>query len=198
MLKAGITGGIGSGKSTVAAVFALLGVPVYSADDAARQLLNEDPRILEGLKKMFGDKVFDAGGLPDRKKIAAEVFGSREKLEKLNALVHPRVREHFVNWLGTHKNHPYVLKEAAILFESGTYKELDKIITVIAPLDTRIHRVMKRDNTTEEDVRRRMENQMSDEEKLKLSQFIIRNGDNDLVIPQVLAIHEKLVAGSGR
>jgi dephospho-CoA kinase len=191
MLKAGITGGIGSGKSTVARVFALLGVPVYSSDEAARRLLDEDPAIHNGLRMLLGDDAF-TGEKPDRKKIAAKVFGNKEKLEGLNAIVHPAVRKHFSEWIDAHKSYPYILKEAAILFESGTYKELDKIITVAAPEDTRIARVMKRDSSPVEDIRKRIESQMSDEEKIKLSDFVIHNGHNDLVIPQVLKVHEEL------
>lgn len=191
MLKAGITGGIGSGKSTVAKVFTLLGVPVYSADEAARLLLEQDERILKGLNSLFGNDVF-SNEKPDRKKIAAQVFNDKSKLEKLNALVHPIVREHFLNWLDKHKTYPYILKEAAILFESGSYKELDRIITVVAPIETRLERVIRRDSSSHDEVKRRIENQMSDDEKVKRSQYVIHNGYDDLVIPQVLKIHEEL------
>lgn len=192
MLKVGITGGIGSGKTTVARVFHLLGIPVYSADDAARSLLDEDAAIHEGLKKLFGTDAFGTDGKPDRKRIAEAVFTDKSKLEKLNALVHPRVREHFTDWVSSQRS-PYILKEAAILFESGTYKELDKIITVTAPVETRMLRVMKRDNASADEVSKRMKSQMSDEEKVKHSHYIISNGNDDLVIPQVIAVHEMLM-----
>lgn len=192
MLKAGITGGIGSGKSTVARVFGLLGVPVYHADDAARQLLNDDPVISASVRKLLGDEVF-RGGRPDRKLIAARVFSDKEKLAKLNAIIHPAVRDHFEDWVAAHSDAPYLLKEAAILFESGTWKELDKIITVTAPEQVRIARVMKRDGASEQDVRSRMASQMSEEEKIRLSHFVIRNGDDDLVIPQALEVHRSLI-----
>jgi dephospho-CoA kinase len=191
-LKSGITGGIGSGKSTVAKIFALLGVPVYYADDAARAILHEDHEVLESIRKLFGDEVL-VDGKPDRKRIAAQVFNDKEKLGKLNAIVHPAVRRHFEGWLTAHNDAPYILKEAAILFESGTYKELDKIITVVSPEEARIARVMKRDNVTAEEVRSRIANQMSDEEKIKLSHFIIHNNDSELIIPQVLDVHHKLM-----
>lgn len=193
MLKAGITGGIGSGKTTVARVFSLLGIPVYYADDAAKQLLSEDADVRKSVRRLFGDEVF-TNGKPDRKKMAALVFNDKEKLAKLNAIIHPAVRKHFENWVKEHSDAPYILKEAAILFESGTYKELDKIITVVAPEETRIARVMKRDHVTADAVRDRMANQLDDKEKIKLSDFIVRNSDDDLIIPQVLDIHQQLVA----
>lgn len=193
MLKVGITGGIGSGKTTVCKVFRMLGIPVYYADEAAKELLRTHPKILSGLRELFGNEVFDETGMPDRQKIAAVVFPDKEKLSKLNALVHPLVGEHFDEWVKEQEGAPYILKEAAILFESGTYKQMDKIITVTAPAETRIERVMKRDKVTAEEVRKRLANQISDEEKIKRSDFVIHNGDHDLVLPQVMKVHEELL-----
>jgi dephospho-CoA kinase len=193
MLKVGITGGIGSGKTTVCKVFELLGIPVYYADEAARELMRTHPAILSGLKVIFGEEVFDSGGAPDRKKIATAAFADRDNLAKLNALVHPVVGEHFTGWVRERVGAPYILKEAAILFESGTFKQVDKIITVTAPVETRIARVMKRDNIPAGDVRKRLDSQLSDEEKISRSDFAIYNGDADLVIPQVLKVHELLM-----
>lgn len=193
MLKVGITGGIGSGKTTVCRVFALLGIPVYYADEAAKELMQTHPAILAGLRELFGEEAFDAAGAPDRKKIAALVFHDKEKLAKLNALVHPLVRKHFDDWLEAQAGAPYTLKEAAILFESGTYEQMDKIITVAAPVEIRIERVINRDKVTADDVRKRLANQMSDEEKIKRSDYVIFNDDHDLLLPQVLKIHEELL-----
>ena len=169
----GLTGGIGSGKSTIAAYFKSLGVPVYIADDEAKKILYT-PEAVAGVVEAFGSKVL-TNGLPDRGKIAAEVFNSPGKLQLLNDISHPRVRQHFTNWLNLHTTAPFVIKEAAILFESGSYKDCDKIILVKAPQDVKIERVMRRDNVTREQVLKRMEAQWSDEKKESGSDYIITN-----------------------
>lgn len=169
----GLTGGIGSGKSTIAAYFKSLGVPVYIADDEAKKILYT-PEAVAGVVEAFGSKVL-TNGLPDRDKIAAEVFDSPGKLQLLNDIIHPKVRQHFANWLNLHTTVPFVIKEAAILFESGSYKDCDKIILVKAPQDVKIERVMRRDNVTREQVLKRMEAQWSDEKKESGSDYIITN-----------------------
>lgn len=193
MLKVGITGGIGSGKTTVCKVFMLLGVPVYFADDEAKRLLDTSVKVKDSIVETFGENVLAETGCIDRKKLAALVFNNKEELSKLNMIVHPAVAAHFEAWLAENKNAPYMLKEAAILFESNAYKAVDKIITVTAPLELRIQRAMERDGVDRETIVQRINNQLSDDEKIKRSDFVIYNDEQKLVIPQVLHIHEQLL-----
>ncbi|MDF2438965.1 MAG: dephospho-CoA kinase [Bacteroidota bacterium] len=186
----GITGGIGSGKSTVCRVFQLLGVPVYYADEESKLLLN-DPVILSKLSDAFGPEII-ADGKADRKKISSIVFNDKQKLDTLNKIVHPAVKEHFEEWCRKNSASDYVIKEAAILFESETYKFVQKIITVTAPEALKIERVMQRDGVSEEDVRRRMLNQISDEEKIKRSDYVLMNDEKELLIPQVIELNGNL------
>jgi dephospho-CoA kinase len=190
MIITGITGGIGSGKTTVCKVFEMLGVPVYYADNEAKNLLSE-PSVQSAITNIFGEDIL-SGGKVDRKKMAAIVFSDKAKLETLNSIVHPAVIKHFEQWCKKHQSAAYVIKEAAILFESGTYKNVHKIISVTAPVDIKIKRVMKRDGSTEEEVRQKINNQMSDEEKIKRSDFVILNDEEHLIIPEVLKIHKAL------
>ncbi len=192
MLKLGITGGIGSGKTTVCRLFELLGIPVYYADDESKKLLEEDQLVKEQVIKTFSDSILNDLGTIDRKKLAAIVFNNKEQLEKLNAILHPAVGQHFENWLKK-QNAVYILKEAAILFESGAYKQVDKVLTVVAPLELKIQRTMKRDGVSREVVEKRIELQMSDEEKIKRSDFVITNNEQELLIPQVLSLHKQLI-----
>jgi len=171
----GLTGGIGSGKSTIAGYFKALGVPVYIADDEAKKLMN-NPETVKKVQSVFEENVIENHVL-DRKKIAALVFSNPQKLEQLNSVVHPEVRKHFLTWLKTHKNEPFIIKEAAILFESGSYKDCDKIIMVTAPEEIRVERVMHRDKVTKAQVLERMQNQWPEEEKIKRSDFVIENID---------------------
>lgn len=192
MKKVGITGGIGSGKSTVCKVFELLGIPVYYADDEAKKLLDFDVEIKSKLQSIFGNSILNDQGGIDRKKIATIVFNDKQKLEQLNSVIHPAVATHFVNWCKLHSSASFIIKEAAILFESNAYKQVDKIITVVAPLELKIERVIKRDLASREEVLKRIANQMSDEEKIKRSDFVIVNDEQILVIPQVLDILKKI------
>jgi|SRR3954463_10606584 dephospho-CoA kinase len=193
MLKIGITGGIGSGKTTVCKVFELLGIPVYYADDTSRNLLENDLEIKKKIIAAFGEQVIDSTGRIGRKKVASIVFGNEEKLNQLNAIIHPAVGDHFEKWLLMHLASPYILKEAAILFESGAYKQVDKVITITAPETLRITRVMKRDGTSTEDIELRIKAQLSEEERVKRSQFVIVNDEQQLVIPQVMKLHKEIV-----
>lgn len=168
----GLTGGIGSGKTTVAHFFEALGVPVYYADDRAKAVL-ETEKVSEEVRSYFGDVVFSSEGI-DRKKLASVVFNDKEKLEVLNGIVHPAVGEDFREWL-SEQTSDFIIREAAILFESGSYKDCDQIITVTAPVETRIERVMKRNGTSREEVLARMENQWSDAEKIIRSDYVIEN-----------------------
>ena len=169
----GLTGGIGSGKTTIANYFASLGVPVYIADEEAKKILYTPDAVAE-VTAAFGEEVLTEG-IPDRKKLATVVFNNPEKLQMLNNIIHPKVGEHFYNWLMAHNNVTFVIKEAAILFESGSYKNCDKVILVTAPEDIRVKRVMDRDGSTAQEVRKRMANQWDDDKKKELSDFIISN-----------------------
>ena len=192
MLKIGITGGIGSGKTTVCRLFELLRIPVYYADDESKKILNWDKAAKESVVKIFGDSIWNADGSIDRKKLAGLVFNKKEELEKLNAILHPAVGKHFDNWVKDQKA-PYCIKEAAILFESGAYKQVDKVIAVVAPLELKINRTIKRDGITKEEVLARIKNQMSDEEKVKKADFVIQNDELQLLIPQVLKLHRQIL-----
>lgn len=192
MIKVGVTGGIGSGKSTVCKVFELLGVPVYYADAESQILLQTNQEIQLAIIKLFGNDILSLEGVIDRKKIADVVFNDSQKLKNLNAIMHPAVFNHFENWVKKQVS-PYVIKEAAILFESGADKQLNKIITVTCPMNIRIDRVVKRDRITYQSVEQRILNQWSDEEKVKHSQFVINNDEHNLIIPQILSINHQLL-----
>ena len=193
MLKIGITGGIGSGKTTVAKAFEQLGIPVYHSDYWAKEIMNTEPLVKQRLIELFGKDIYDTEGIADRKKIAEIVFNDGNKLNDLNSVIHPAVWLHGENWLKQHADKPYILKEAAILFESGGNKSVDKVIMVTAPKELRIQRVINRDNATSEEVKARMSNQWDDEKKIALSDFVIVNDDKTLVIPQVLEVHKNIV-----
>lgn len=171
----GLTGGIGSGKSSIAKHIESLGVPVYIADTEAKKILDTDTVIAQ-VVALFGNDILENGRI-DKKKIAALVFQDPEKLKNYNNIIHPEVYLHFKNWVKQHNDSPLVLKEAAILFESGSYKDCDKIILVTAPKEYRIERVMKRDAVTREAVEQRMTHQWEDERKKALSDYVIENID---------------------
>lgn len=190
MLKIGITGGIGSGKTTVCRLFELLGVSVYYADVRAKILMQTDVELIEEIKKVFGGEVY-SGQTLNRSLLGSIVFSNSERLQQLNALVHPAVFRDFDRWSYEQRG-LYVLKEAAILFESGSSKDCAYTILVKSPVDLRTSRVMLRDSISKEDVIKRMDKQMSDEEKEKLASFVILNDETQLVIPQVLALHDRI------
>lgn len=193
MLQVGITGGIGSGKSLVCRIFQSLGTPVYDADSRARALMNTDNVLVDQIKKEFGDAAYIDGSL-NRKYIAEKAFGHPEKLKALDNLVHPRVALDYERWT-KQQSGPYVIKEAALLYEAGSYKTLDKIIVVSAPEELRIKRVMSRDpQRSEQMIRDIMKNQMPESEKLARADFIVVNDESRLVIPQVIAIHQRLLS----
>jgi dephospho-CoA kinase len=196
MMIVGITGGIGSGKTIVCNIFRQFGVPVYEADVEAKKLYGTEPAILEKIKKEFPETMSDRKENIDRQKLASLVFKDPASLKKLNRIVHPFVINHFEKWAGQYKMSPYILKEAAILFESGTDAGCDKIITVSAPRDMRIQRTMNRDKRTRQEVELIIQQQWSDEEKISRSDFVITNDEQQLVIPQVLEIHGKLMASN--
>ena len=190
MKVVGITGGIGSGKTTTCKIFEQLGVPVYYADLRAKNLMLHNEKLRSRIKQAFGEKAYSNGDL-NREYLAKEVFGSKDKLFVLNGLVHPAVADDFEAWLEQNEKAEYVLKEAAILFESGAYHNVDVTVLVIAPKELRIDRVTDRDGSSRDDVIKRMNNQWTQERKAKLADHIINNDGTQLLIPQVLELHKK-------
>lgn len=191
MLKIGLTGGIGSGKSTIAKIFSTLGIPVYDADIAAKELMRLDPQIRAQLIARFGEEVYQQGAL-NRAYLAAIVFNDEAALKDLNDITHPATIQDAENWF-KRQQAPYAIKEAALIFESGSEQFLDYVIGVWAPEQVRIQRVLARGGLTEAQIKSRMTRQMNEEAKMKRSHFIIDNGGTTPVIPQVIALHEKLL-----
>lgn len=190
MLKIGITGGIGSGKTTVAKVFEILGIPVYYADDEAKRIMNEDSALKKKITAVFGNESYENGKL-NKPYLASVVFNDSYKLDLLNSIVHPATIKDAELWMQNKKT-AYALKEAALLFESGAAENLDYVIGVTAPQHLRIKRVMERDGVTKDEVLKRINRQIEEDIKIKLCDFVIVNDEQRLVIPQVLALHEKL------
>lgn len=191
MKVAGLTGGIGSGKTTVANFFKELNVPVYIADDAAKLLMNSSPEVRAQILKLFGKESYSEAGL-NRKYLASKVFNSEEKLQQLNLIVHPAVAEDFNNWK-LQQESPYVIYEAAILFEKGGHKKCDWVILVTAPLEQKLERLQKRDQSSLEEIEARMQHQWSDEQKRPLADFEIKNEELDSTKEQVRKIHDFLL-----
>jgi dephospho-CoA kinase len=191
LLKLGLTGGIGSGKSTVAHVFEVLGIPVYYADDVAKEIMNTDEELKQQLILHFGHDAYEADKL-NRQYISSIVFKDKEKLALLNSLVHPATIRAAEQWMRKQTT-AYAIKEAALRFESGSQQQLDYVIGVHAPQELRLSRTMQRDKITREEVLKRMSSQMDEEEKMELCNFVIQNDEQHALLPQVLALHEELV-----
>ena len=191
MKKIGITGGIGSGKTYISNIFKSLGIPLFNSDIEAKILMNSSKKLISQIKKEFGEDIYTNGNF-NKEKLSSIVFSNSDKLQKLNSLVHPIVKEEFNNWCKKQTS-PYVIKEAAILFESKSHLGLEAVICVSAPLELRIKRLFKRDNSSEMEIKKRIENQISQEEKEKLSDYIIVNDERNLLLPQIIKIHEKLI-----
>lgn len=191
MLRIGLTGGIGSGKTTVAQIFNVLGIPVYSSDDSAKRLMNEDEHLKKKIIQSFGKESYRDGKL-NRKYLADVAFSDQQKTELLNSLVHPATIKDAIAWM-ENQNAPYVIKEAALIFESGSNQFLDFVIGVKSPLSLRIERIMKRNNVTAEEVALRMNLQMDEDEKLNRCDFIIINDEKEMLILQVLSLHQKFL-----
>ena len=191
MLKVGLTGGIGSGKSTVAAIFRLLGIPVFDADVAAKWIMEHDEVLIDSIKKTFGEESY-MGNKLNRKYIADIVFKDKYQLEVLNSLTHPATIKAANGWMEKQEA-PYCIKEAALLFEAGTADNLDYVIGVQAPDALRIHRAIQRDNATRQEVIARMDKQIDQTIKMKLCDFVLNNNEQKLLIPQILEIHRTLV-----
>jgi dephospho-CoA kinase len=194
MFIAGITGGIGSGKSIVAEMFRVLGVPVYDADRAAKRMMQEDEELKKQIINLFGESSYINGKL-NTAYLSSVVFENPDQLDQLNKIIHPATIEDAKKWF-SQQHAPYVVKEAALLFESGSVKDLDFVIGVFAPQTLRIKRVMNRNNMTAEDVKNRMKKQIDEQIKMRLCDAVINNDDTQLVIPQILTLHEKLLEKS--
>ena len=190
MKKIGITGGIGSGKTYVASVFQSLGIPIFNADIQAKKIMTSSRKLIKLLKEEFGNDIYKDSDL-NKEKLASIVFSNSDKLQKLNSLVHPIVKEEFNNWCKKQTS-PYIIKEAAILFESNSHIGLDAVICVSAPLELRMKRLLNRDNYSEKEIKKRIENQISQEEKEKLSDYIIVNDEKELLLPKIIKIHKEL------
>ncbi|MDZ7740350.1 MAG: dephospho-CoA kinase [Bacteroidota bacterium] len=191
MIKVGLTGNIGSGKSTVAKIFEIMNIPVFYADTAGKSML-KNKAVQQEIRDHFGKLVFDSKGTIDRKELAKIVFNNAKDLEVLNSIIHPRVRKEYLKWLSKNDSGVYSIHEAAILFESGFYKMLDRIIFVSAPEELRIERIMQRDNTSRESVIERISNQADEEKKMNQSDFVIVNNGQQMLLPQVLKIDKFL------
>jgi dephospho-CoA kinase len=194
--KLGVTGGIGSGKTTVCRVFTVLGIPVFMADDVAKELMNNDLSLREGINNVAGKDLYKKGYL-DRKELAQLIFTNHSLLEQVNSLVHPRVFESFNTWV-KESDSPYLIMEAAILFESQAYKLVDRVVSITAPIEERILRVMGRSELTREQVLERVNSQMDDEERNGRSYYVINNSDSELIIPEILKIHEDMLRFAAR
>ncbi len=194
MVQVGITGGIGSGKTTVCRLFEVLGVPVYYADDRAKELMVTDPELRQGIVELLGDQAYTADGALDRGWIAGQVFGDEQKLEALNALVHPAVWRDTARWNKQYNDRPYTLREAALLYESGGHKMVDVMLVVTAPRELRIQRVQERDGLSKDDIRARMDRQWPQAEKDKRADYLIVNDGQQSLVRQVWHIHHELLA----
>jgi len=189
--RLGLTGGIGSGKTSVGRVFDVLGIPVFSADREASEIMETESEIKKDLNTITGTDLYSDGTL-NRGRLSSIIFNDCIVLQKVNSLVHPVVFDHFRKWV-TNQTSPYVIMEAAILFESGALEFVDRVTTVVSPVEERIDRVIKRNKLTREQVMERMRNQMDDESRIKLSDYIIYNSENDMIIPAILKIHNEIL-----
>lgn len=187
----GLTGGIGSGKSTVAKLFEVLGVPVYNSDVRAKEMYYK-PEVKEQVIRLLGTNAYDAEGKLNAAHISKIVFSDSNVLQKINSIIHPAVENDFKEFVKQNSNHKLIIKESALLFEAGIYKKLDKIILVTSPIELRIARVTARDGVTRDEVIKRINHQLPDEEKAPISDFVIKNDETEGLIPQVIAAYEKL------
>lgn len=194
MIKVGLTGGIGSGKSVVADIFRVLGIPVFDADKEAKRIMESDEQLVAAIQQAFGKESYTNGKL-NRSYLSSIVFNDPYKLEQLNAIVHPATIAAAGKWMAAQTT-PYVVKEAALMFESGSAAHLDFVIGVHAPLSLRIQRTMHRDNMSREDVQARMNRQLDESLKMKLCDFVVENDEQQLLLPQVLQLHERFMDSS--
>lgn len=193
-LKIGVTGGIGAGKSVVCQLFSILGVPIYNADERAKTLMIQDPTVIKSIKEEFGEQAYLGDGNLDRVYLANYVFKNENRVRIINDIVHPAVVIDFSKWSKNYDDRPYLIKEAALLVESNSYKLLDVLITVTAPIDVRIDRVLARDHHRSRlNIDEIVSKQLNDKDKIAKSRFVINNDNQSLLIPQVLKIHEYLI-----
>jgi len=190
-LKLGVTGGIGSGKTTVCKVFSVLGIPVFSADDEAKKIQESDRDLQLKINSFAGRDLFPDGKL-DRAGLARLIFSDKELLEKVNSVVHPAVFRSFREW-AVNQNSPYSIMEAAILFESGAFKMMDRIVTVVTPMEERIERLVRSKRLSREQIIERIKNQIDDESRIARSDFVIFNSENEMIIPAILGIHDEMI-----
>jgi dephospho-CoA kinase len=190
-LQVGITGGIGSGKSTVVKIFSCLNIPTYDADSRAKYLMNNNDSLVNQIRNTFGSESYDDDGNLNRRYLAEHVFGQPDQLQKLNDLVHPKVAEDYAEWVSNNEAASYIIKEAALLYESGSARSLDKIIVVTAPESMRVDRVMKRDNRSRSEIVSIMERQLHQDKLTSMADYIIANDESVLLIPQVLNLHQE-------
>ncbi|HKK09349.1 MAG TPA: dephospho-CoA kinase [Bacteroidales bacterium] len=191
-MKVGLTGNIGSGKSTAARIFKSLGIPVFYADIQAKQLY-ADPEVKYEVVALCGNQVLDNDDEISFQKLGAIVFNDSEKLRQLNAIIHPKVREKYWKWLEYYQDKPYTVQEAAIMVESGLYKKMDILVVVTAPQQQRLQRILERESITEEQIRKRMQRQLPEDELIKYADFIVKNDEHTLLIPQILSVHQSLI-----
>jgi dephospho-CoA kinase len=192
MLKVGLTGGIGSGKSLVSEVFKRIGIPVFNADQESKSIVNTDEEVIRSLKEEFGNSIYNHDGI-DRKKLAAIIFNNQDALLKVNQIIHPKVRAYFFEWTKSFENKPYVIEEAAILFESKANIEMDFTINVHADELVRVKRVIERDKVSKGIVESRISNQLTNEERITLADFTIHNNGDEMILPQILKIHSEIL-----
>ena len=197
MIKVGLTGGIGSGKSTVAKIFETFSIPVFYADQEAKWLLDNDIEIKNQLTQLFGEDVYSEKGI-DRKKLADIIFTNQNAISRVNGIIHPAVANRFEKWSLDQMESAYVLQEAAILFETGGYKRMDKNILVTAPEKLRIARIIQRDGTTEDEIKERMAYQWDESHKMPLADFVILNDGQQMLLPQIRKVHEDLLRFSNQ
>ncbi len=193
MLKIGITGGIGSGKTTVCKVFELLGIPIFYADTVAKLIMHTDPVLKDEILKTFGEKSYSIDGDLNRAHLSSIVFNNESELNKLNALVHPAVFRAFDKWLAIHHDAPYIIKEAALLFETKSYTMCDLSVLVVSPEASRVRRVIARDGISHDELVLRMKSQLSDEQKMKLADHILFNDESQLLIPKILELDQQFL-----
>lgn len=191
VFKLGITGGIGSGKSTVCKVFSILGIPVFSADFEARQIMDNDQSVIKKINSTVGRDMYGNGSL-DRTELARMIFNDKDLLGRVNSIVHPVVFERFIDW-SAKQTAPYVIMEAAILFESGASKLVDRVLTVVTPMNERIERMLRGNKFTKQQVLERMKNQTDDDTRIRNSDYVIYNSENDLILPAILKVHEEIM-----
>lgn len=191
MIQLGVTGGIGSGKTTVCKVLEQFGIPVYNADEEAKKLL-DSKAIGQKVIQAFGNNILHTSGTIDRKKLATLVFEDEQKLAVLNSIIHPALAIHYSEWLSSKKKYSLVVKEAAILFESGSYKGMDKIVSVYAPQELRIKRAMQRTNASRSEIMSRIKKQLPEKEKMKRSDFVLYNDEKKMLLPQLILMLKQL------